>query len=160
LKKAHQFFLSLAIVIIGLVYLRLLNWISLFGDEFPSAVHVIGLMIPMALLFFGYVALRDLKVYGVWLVLSILMILIFTNFAELPEVQTTRGSALNTFKSLFGFLIVFQPCRIICLRITGQEYVTPTRGGGADLFDGRYPDVADYLIFACLFGSIFLAQAL
>jgi len=114
----------------------------------------------MALLFFGYVALRDIKVYSFWLVLSILMILVFTNFAELPAVQTERGSGLDTFKSLLGFLIVFQLCRIISLRITGQEYVTPTRGGGTDLFDGRNPDVADYLMFACLFGSIFLAQAL
>ena len=137
-----------------------MDWISFFGDELAHVVRITGLMIPMVLLFFGYVALRNVKVYIIWLVLSILMVLIFKCYQDSPAVQTTRGSSLSTFKSLFGFLIAFQFCRLVILRFTGLEYITPSKGGGADIIDGRTPDVGDYLMFACLFGVIFLAQAI
>ena len=123
-------------------------------------VLTVGLFIPLALLFFGYVLLRDIRKYIVWLLVAIFMIIIYKHFSELPALQMKRGSALRSFKSLICFLITFQACRLIYLRVTGEEYITPTKGGGRDIFEDRNPRVADFIMFIFLFASIIAGQEL
>jgi hypothetical protein len=69
-----------------------------------------------------------------------------------------RGSALKSFKSLITFLILFQLSRIIFIKVTGREYITPSIGGTRDIAENGKPQLADFIMFGFLFLSIIAAQ--
>lgn len=74
--------------------------------------------------------------------------------------QMKNGSALKSFKSLAGFLLVFLLGNIIFKKVTGRVYITPSIGGGNDLLENRKPGIADFVMFGMLFFSIIGTQEL
>lgn len=128
------------------------------GNRLNSVALSVGLLIPLSLLFLGYVQLRDWKVNLCWFFLAIGMLLFYCAFKDNASMQLKRGTALKSFKSLFGFLIVFQLGRWLFRNFLGREYVTPSLGGRSDLLEGIEPQLADYILFGVLFTTIIAAQ--
>lgn len=150
------FFISL--LAIAILYLHLNGTSNFLNDNIDTFALATGLSIPLSLLFLGYIQLRDIKSYITWLLLSIGMILFYFHFRDFTALQMQRGSALKSFKSLFVFLVLFQLSRIVFIKVTGREYVTPSIGGSSDLFENRKPQIPDFIMFLFLFFSIIAAQ--
>lgn len=150
------FFISTAAVII--LYLELVGSISILKSRAGSFALATGLLIPFTLHFLGYTELRRFKIYVVWLLLGVAMLAFYFYFKDAPSLQMKRGSALKSFKSLFVFLVAFQVSRLAFRKLTGREYITPSRGGGSDIIENKNPQFADFIMFAFLFCSIILGQ--
>lgn len=71
-----------------------------------------------------------------------------------------RGSSINSFKSLFCFLIAFRISRFLHLKLTKKEFVTPSRTAGEDVLGERKPAFSDGIVFIVLFFIIIAAQML
>ncbi len=131
---------------------------DLLKDAVDTYALSVGLLIPLSLLFLGYVHLRQIKIYLLWLLLSVGMLFFYFQFRDAGVLQMKRGTALNSFKSLFGFLVAFQLSRLLFIKLTGREYITPSIGGSSDLFEGRKPQLADFIMFGLLFFTIIASQ--
>jgi hypothetical protein len=127
-------------------------------DNTDSFALATGLFIPFFLLFLGYVQLRDIKFYLAWLLLGIGMLLFYFHFKDFAALQMKRGSALRSFKSLLAFLILFQLSRIVLIKITGREYISPSIGGTNDIIENKKPQLPDFIMFGFLFLSIIAVQ--
>jgi hypothetical protein len=149
-----------SIITLLVVYSEFSGLTNIFDSRLPYLTLCVGLLIPFSLLFFGYVALRSPGFFVLYVFIAILMLLFYTNYSDHPRFQLTRGSALDSFRSLSVFLFLFVMGRILFRRITGREYVTPTRGGGDDLLEGRAPSTPDFIFFTILFFAIIGAQEL
>jgi hypothetical protein len=141
-----------------LLYLELTGVINILKDAVDTYALSVGLLIPFSLLFLGYVYLRQVKIYLLWLMLGIGMLIFYFKFRDAGVLQMRRGTALNSFKSLLWFLVVFQVSRMVFIRLIGREYVTPSIGGSSDLFEERNPQLADFIMFVLLFLTIIAAQ--
>ena len=148
----------ISLVGIAILYLHLNETIDFMIGWIGNFALFLGLMIPFSLLFFGFVALRDVRVYLLWLLLSIGMLLFYIHFRDFAILQMKRGSALKSFKSLISFLTVFQVGRLICIKVTGREYITPSIGGSSDLIEDKKPQIFDLIMFGILFLSIIAGQ--
>ena len=127
-------------------------------DNVDTFALALGLLIPFSLLFLGYVQLRNIKIYIAWLLFGIGMLLFYFYFKNFPQLQMKRGSALNSFKSLLAFLILFQLGRLLLFKVTGREYITPSIGGRSDIIEDKKPQLPDFIMFGFLFLSIIAAQ--
>lgn len=141
-----------------ILYLHLNGTTNILEDNIDTFALAVGLLIPFSLLFFCYKQLRDIKFYVVWFILGIGMLLFYYYFKDVASLQMKRGSALRSFKSLFVFLVLFQLSRIIFIKVTGREYVTPAIGGSSDIIENRKPQLSDFVMFVFLFSSIIAAQ--
>jgi purine-cytosine permease-like protein len=157
-KTLNLLLFTISILAITVLYLDLTGTISIFKDMVNNYALFVGLLIPLSLLFLGYVQLRNMKTYILWLLLGAGMLLFYYQFREADVLQMKRGTALNSFKSLFAFLIVFQLCRAVFIKMTGREYVTPSIGGSNDLFEDKKPQLADFIMFGLLFFTIIAAK--
>jgi hypothetical protein len=161
----HQFVKTLNVSIfiisllgITLLYFDLIGMTNVLKGAKDIYALAVGLLIPFSLLFFGYVHLRQFKIYLLWLLFSAAMLFFYFQFRDASVLQMKRGTALNSFKSLIGFLVVFQVSRLVFIKLTGREYVTPSFGGSSDLFEDRKPQFADFVMFSLLFFTIIAAQ--
>lgn len=159
MKALNYFILILSLSFIAIVSFETLGRIDLLRHNLPTAVLICGLSIPLTLLFLNYVQLRNIKIYIMWLVVGVIMLVVYINFKDSAMLELKRGSAMKSFKSTFAFLVMFQVCRFLCVKTTGQEYITPSNGT-TDLFENRKPGVQDFIIFLVLFATIIGAQEL
>ena len=141
-----------------MLYLELVGSISILKNRAGSFALATGLLIPFTLLFLGYIELRRFKTYLIWVLLGITMLAFYFYFKDVPSLQMKRGSALKSFKSLIVFLVAFQVSRFAFRKLTGRDYITPSRGGGSDIIENNNPQLADFIMFAFLFCSIILGQ--
>jgi len=112
---------------------------------------------------FNYKSLRNLSVYLVWLLFAIGQFGAYLYSKDDDSlIMAQGGSAALGLRNIFILLIVFQILRIISLNVQHQELVAPTRGGTTDIFNERYVNWLDYVLFviymACAFGLIFLGR--
>jgi hypothetical protein len=149
---------AISILAISVLYLELIGVTNILKEAVNNYALFVGLLIPLLLLFLGYVQLRNVRTYLLWLFLGVGMLFFYYRFRSADVLQMKRGTALNSFKSLLGFLIVFQLSRAVFIKLTGREYVTPSIGGSSDLFEDRKPQLADFLMFGLLFFTIIAAQ--
>jgi hypothetical protein len=158
LKIINTLILFISLVAITILYLHLNETVNFLKESIDTFTLAIGLFIPFSLLFLGYVQLRNNKIYILWLLLGIGMLFFYFHFKDYPQLQMPRGSALKSFKSLFAFLILFQLCRLIFLKVTGREYITPSIGGSNDIIEDKKPQIPDFIMFGFLLLSIIAAQ--
>lgn len=149
---------TISILAIVLLYLDLTGVTDVLKDAVDTYTISVGLLIPFSLLFLGYVHLRNIKIYLLWLVLGLGMLFFYFQFKDAVALKMQRGTALNSFESLLGFLVAFQVSRLFFIKWTGRDYVTPSIGGSSDLFEGRKPQLADFIMFGLLFFTIIAAQ--
>ena len=158
MKTINLLLFIISLLAIALLYLELAGVVNILKGAADNYALSVGLLIPFALLFLGYVQLREMKIYLIWLSLALGMLLFYFRFRDAGILQMNRGTALNSFKSLLGFLIVFQLSRLIFIKLTGREYVTPAIGGSSDLYEGKKPQIADFIMFGLLFFTIIASQ--
>ena len=145
---------------IALLYSDLTGAVCILKGKAGKYAFFAGLLIPFSLLFPGSVQLRNRRFYLLWLFPGAGMLFFCYQFSDSAVFHMKSGTALNRFKSLPGFLIVFRPGRAIFINVTGREYVTPSIGGSSDLFEGRKPQLADFIMSGILFFTIIAAQGI
>lgn len=143
-----------------LVYLCATGIWNILGNNLQTFALYTGLLIPLFLLFFGYTLLRNTWIYMMWLFLGAFMLWLYWTLKDIPALQMPRTSSMVSFKSLFVFLLVFKVGTFFVTKLSGQEYVTPSKGPGNDIFEDRHPRFIDFIFFALFFFTIILAQDL
>ena len=87
-------------------------------------------------------SLRKIKVYTVWIIISIFHIWLYYRCSMFLDEETITSNSLGSLRYTIVVLVYYQICRIINIKITGLEFVTP-RGN----FDRRRAGFLDYVYF-------------
>lgn len=102
----------------------------------------------------NYKSLRNLKVYLIWIFISLLHLFAFYQLKNRLELQNVHGHAANGLRNTIFLLLLYQVLRITSLKTQKQELVAPVRGSTTDLFEGRSITFIDFALFVVYFAAI------
>ena len=102
------------------------------------------------LYFFNYKSLRKIKVFTIWLIISLLHLYIYYKLGDNPNLQMYRGSSLGYLKTTWVALLIFQIFRVISLLIFKIELVCPSKSD-IDMWDYREVKWSDKAFFGIYF---------
>lgn len=140
---------------VALVCLELAGVIRIFGNDLESAVSYTGIIVPLLLLFLGYVHLRNIYVYLFWLAIGAVMFFFYAQYKEDPRLIVPIGSAAGILRSTLFFLLVFQLIQRVYSLLGFPPYVSPSRGGQIGIMGDRDPALPDFIAMAIMFFTIF-----
>jgi hypothetical protein len=151
--------LSKANVISLLVYLGVSFALYYFCKKSSSQSQQFWLffysfLTPFFLYLFGYVALRNLTYYFLWVIIAIIHFAICWQIKDDQSLFMYKGSAAPGLKSTIFALVLFQILRFASLKIQYQELVAPSRGSRTDLYDERKINFLDMIFFLVYIGSV------
>ena len=110
-------------------------------------ISIYAFSTPLFLYLINYKSLRNIIVYGAWLIFSLFHIWLYFIIQNKLYFDISPEYAGDGLLYIFPFLLYFQLARIIHLRIKNTELVAPSWGGSFDIYDNRKIDFLDYLFF-------------
>jgi len=105
---------------------------------------------------FNYKSLRNLTVYFFWLVVGFIHLYFYFQLKDNTNLFFARGHSATGLRNTLILLLLYQLLRFLSAKTQHQELVSPTRGGGTDLFDDRKVTFVDYTFFVVYVGSALL----
>lgn len=141
-------------IIISIIYFLIILTVIFLGffNKTNLAIDFIGFYsfgLPLFMYLFCYKALRNFYIYLLWFIFSIINLIIYFYFKEIPELY----SPINNYfiplglKYFWVFLIFFQVLRFISLTFRNKEFVAPSKYSRYDIFDKRKIESLDYIFF-------------
>jgi hypothetical protein len=111
------------------------------------------LITQILLYIINYKSLRNLVVYFIWIVISLIHLLIF-------YILKNEGYLIsNELRNTFFLLLIYQGLRFLNIKFQKQELICPERGNSKDSFDNRKANIIDYASMILYFGMmIFLLK--
>lgn len=109
----------------------------------------------MFLYVFGYKALRNMSFFICWIVIALIHFAIYLNIRDIQTTAFMTKGANTGLRNTILLLVLFQVLRVVSLKIQHQELITPSRGGGLDLYNEREATFLDLLLFFIYLGAVF-----
>jgi len=104
--------------------------------------------------FLNYKSLRNLSVYFIWILFSLIHLYTYYQIDILnTHYATELPHSIKTLKNTILLLFLFQILRFISAKIQNQELVCPTRIDTNDIFDNRKPTIIDWISLFIFFGT-------
>jgi hypothetical protein len=97
--------------------------------------------------FLNYKSLRNLTVYLLWILISILHLIFYFQLKDYPLLQNVHGHSATGLRNTFLLLLLFKVLRLISIKIQSVELVCPSRASKTDLFDERKVTYLDFILF-------------
>jgi len=140
-----------------LLYLLLTAFIYFDPNRFITKEIILAYsyITPAFLYLYNYKSLRNIYVWLIWVVISIIHIWLYIELSELEKFQYQIGSAAAFLKYTWIFILLYQLLRISFLKFKKIELVAPNVGSN-DIWDRRKLTRLDTLFFFIYFGLYIL----
>ncbi len=149
---------SLYDVISIIVYILLIVFIAYKGVYKSSSESTGKWLIaysfgtPLFLYIVNYKSLRNIRIYLIWITISIFHLVLYNKLQGFESLSTHGGHSANGLQYTIVYLILWQLLRVIYYKITKMELVAPMRGSYYDYFDCRKLSILDYTAFIIYMG--------
>ena len=111
---------------------------------------------PLFIYLANYISLRNIRVYLIWIAISLYHMLLYAKLIDTESLNLERGHAAGGLRFTIIYLLLWQVLRLVYYRITKMELVAPAKGSQYDFFDDRRINILDYIAFAIYMGVFIL----
>lgn len=146
--EALKYWEQVIVAIYGLLtFVIILSPFILRSEARQNLIIAYAILPQLSFYGFLYVSLRNFRSYLIWLCFAIVHFIVFLWFKHDAELDMGMANPAYTLANTLPLLLLFQLLRYFSRRVQHREFVSPAKGGGTDLIEGKEVTGVDYLIF-------------